>query len=80
MVWPTSRYTIAYGGINPMPQMFCYLKPYYNDQNKSYFHQFADGGQQMMTAAAINSHSHLPASAATASCHLQCRAFFCLVA
>ncbi|MHB8525818.1 MAG: hypothetical protein ACYDD2_06630 [Candidatus Acidiferrales bacterium] len=27
----------------PMPPMFCYLKPYYNDVNKSYFRQIADG-------------------------------------
>jgi hypothetical protein len=35
--------TIAYHGINPMPPMFCYLKPYYNDPSKSYFRQLADG-------------------------------------
>jgi hypothetical protein len=35
--------TIAYDGTNPMPPTFCYLKPYYNDVNKSYFRQFADG-------------------------------------
>src|SRR5467141_5372201 len=35
--------TIAYDGTNPMPPMFCYLQPYYNDVNKSYFRQFADG-------------------------------------
>jgi hypothetical protein len=35
--------TIAYDGINPMPPMFCYLKPYYNDPTKSYFRQLADG-------------------------------------
>jgi hypothetical protein len=35
--------TIAYDGTNPMPPMFCYLKPYYNDANKSYFRQLADG-------------------------------------
>jgi hypothetical protein len=35
--------TIAYDGINPMPPMFCYLKPYYNDPSKSYFRQLADG-------------------------------------
>ena len=29
--------TIAYDGSNPKPPMFCYLKPYYNDPNKSYF-------------------------------------------
>ena len=34
---------IAYDGVNPMPPMFCYLKPYYNDVNKSYFRQLADG-------------------------------------
>jgi hypothetical protein len=28
-------------------------KPYYNDQNKSYFHQLADGELQMMTPPAI---------------------------
>jgi hypothetical protein len=27
----------------PMPPMFCYLKPYYNDPNKSYFRQMPDG-------------------------------------
>ena len=35
--------TVAYDGTNPMPPMFCYLKPYYNDVNKSYFRQLADG-------------------------------------
>ena len=25
--------TIAYDGLNPLPPMFCYLKPYYNDPN-----------------------------------------------
>jgi type IV secretory pathway TraG/TraD family ATPase VirD4 len=35
--------TIAYDGLNPMPPMFCYLKPYFNDTNKSYFRQAADG-------------------------------------
>jgi len=35
--------TIAYDGTNPMPPMFCYLKPYYNDVNKSYFRQLAEG-------------------------------------
>jgi len=35
--------TLAYDGLNPLPPMFCYLKPYNNDVNKSYFHQFADG-------------------------------------
>ena len=35
--------TIAYDGTNPMPPMFCYLKPYFNDANKSYFRQLADG-------------------------------------
>src|ERR1700674_4092411 len=35
--------TIAYDGTNPMPPMFCYLKPYFNDENKSYFRQLADG-------------------------------------
>jgi hypothetical protein len=34
---------IAYDGFNPMPPMFCYLKPYFNDPNKSYFRQVADG-------------------------------------
>ncbi len=32
---------IAYDGLNPMPPMFCYLKPYYNDVNRSYFEQLA---------------------------------------
>ena len=35
--------TVAYDGFNPLPPMFCYLKPYYNDPNKSYFRQLADG-------------------------------------
>ena len=35
--------TIAYDGSNPRPPMFCYLKPYYNDPNKSYFVQVAEG-------------------------------------
>jgi TraM recognition site of TraD and TraG len=35
--------TIAYDGLNPMPPMFCYLKPYYNDPNKSYFEQLDEG-------------------------------------
>lgn len=35
--------TIAYDGFNPMPPTLCYLKPYYNDPNKSYFRQLADG-------------------------------------
>ena len=35
--------TIAYDGLNPMPPLFCYLKPYFNDPNKSYFRQAADG-------------------------------------
>ena len=34
---------IAYDGFNPMPPTFCYLKPYYNDPNKSYFKQVAAG-------------------------------------
>ena len=35
--------TLAYDGLNPQPPMFMYLKPYYNDVNKSYFRQLADG-------------------------------------
>jgi TraM recognition site of TraD and TraG len=35
--------TIAYDGLNPLPPMFCYLKPYYNDVNRSYFEQLARG-------------------------------------
>jgi hypothetical protein len=34
---------VAYDGLNPMPPMFCYLKPYYNDPNESYFKQLAEG-------------------------------------
>ena len=33
----------AYDGTNPLPPTFCYLKPYYNDPNKSYFQQLEDG-------------------------------------
>jgi type IV secretory pathway VirB2 component (pilin) len=35
--------TIAYDGLNPIPPTFCYLKPYYNDPNDSYFVQLAKG-------------------------------------
>jgi len=35
--------TIAYDGLNPIPPTFCYLKPYYNDPNKSYFQQLEEG-------------------------------------
>jgi hypothetical protein len=35
--------TIAYDGLNPIPPTFCYLKPYYNDPNKSYFEQLGAG-------------------------------------
>jgi hypothetical protein len=35
--------TVAYDGLNPMPPRFCYLKPYYNDPNQSYFEQLAKG-------------------------------------
>src|SRR6204780_1776366 len=34
---------IAYDGLNPMPPRFCYLKPYFNDVNTSYFEQLAQG-------------------------------------
>jgi len=34
---------IAYDGFNPIPPSFCYLKPYYNDPNKSYFQQLEEG-------------------------------------
>ena len=34
---------IAYDGFNPMPPAFCYLKPYFNDPNKSYFQQLEEG-------------------------------------
>jgi hypothetical protein len=34
---------IAYDGLNPMPPCFCYLKPYFNNPNKSYFEQLAQG-------------------------------------
>jgi hypothetical protein len=35
--------TIAYDGLNSSPPMLCYLKPYYNDPNQSYFEQLARG-------------------------------------
>ena len=34
---------MAYDGLNPLPPTFCYLKPYYNDPNLSYFEQLARG-------------------------------------
>ena len=35
--------TLAYDGLNPLPPTFMYLKPYYNDVNKSYFRQLTEG-------------------------------------
>ena len=35
--------TLAYDGVDPLPPMFCYLKPYFNDVNKSYFQQLSEG-------------------------------------
>jgi hypothetical protein len=35
--------TLAYDGMDPLPPTFCYLKPYFNDVNKSYFQQLAEG-------------------------------------
>jgi hypothetical protein len=34
---------LAYDGLNPHPPSYCYLKPYYLDQNKSYFEHLAKG-------------------------------------
>jgi len=34
---------IAYDGFNPMPPTLCYLKPYFNNINTSYFEQLARG-------------------------------------
>jgi TraM recognition site of TraD and TraG len=34
---------MAYDGTNPLTPTLCYLKPYYNDPNKSYFEQLRDG-------------------------------------
>jgi len=34
---------LAYDGVDPQPPTLCYLKPFYNDINKSYFHQLAEG-------------------------------------
>ncbi len=34
---------LVYDGLNPLPPTFMYLKPYFNDVNKSYFRQLADG-------------------------------------
>jgi hypothetical protein len=33
----------AYDGLNPIPPTFCYLKPYFNDPDLSYFEQLARG-------------------------------------
>ncbi len=35
--------TLAYDGLDPLPPMFCYLKPHFNGVTKSYFRQLADG-------------------------------------
>jgi hypothetical protein len=34
---------LAYDGLNPLPPTLVYLKPFFNDVNKSYFRQLADG-------------------------------------
>ena len=34
---------LAYDGLNPMPPAFCYLKPHYNDPDKTYFRQLDEG-------------------------------------
>ena len=34
---------MAYDGLNPLPPTFCYLKPYFNDANLSYFEQLERG-------------------------------------
>jgi TraM recognition site of TraD and TraG len=34
---------MAYDGLNPLSPRFCYLKPYFNDPNESYFVQLAKG-------------------------------------
>jgi len=34
---------LAYDGSDPLPPTFCYLKPYFNDPNLSYFEQRAQG-------------------------------------
>jgi len=34
---------LVYDGLNPLPPTFMYLKPYFNNVNKSYFRQLADG-------------------------------------
>jgi len=34
---------LAYDGLNPLPPTLCYLKPYYNDPNLTYFEQLARG-------------------------------------
>jgi hypothetical protein len=34
---------IGYDGLNPIPPTYCYLKPYYNDPNKSHFKQLNEG-------------------------------------
>lgn len=34
---------IGYDGLNPIPPTFCYMKPYYNDPDKTYFEQLAAG-------------------------------------
>jgi len=34
---------IAYDGLNPLPATYCYLKPYYLNNNETYFEQLAKG-------------------------------------
>ena len=35
--------TLAYDGLNPLPPTLMYLKPCYQDVNKTYFRQLEDG-------------------------------------
>jgi hypothetical protein len=34
---------VAYDGLNTIAPSYCYLKPYYNDPNKSCFEQLDEG-------------------------------------
>jgi hypothetical protein len=34
---------LAYDGLNPLPPTYCYLKPYFLDNNATYFEQLAKG-------------------------------------
>jgi len=46
---------MANDGLNPLPPTFCYLKPYFNDPNLSYFEQLERGLEKRRSAQRADS-------------------------